>query len=88
MNFRESTYKQDDFTRKYTSFQLSRVTQDMMGLTNKLGVTSEIKRRQGLTFIELYPDSVFWFGIGWYFPGIFPTDTEGKLGRDILVLYI
>jgi hypothetical protein len=27
----------------------------------------------------LYPDSVFWFGtIGWYFPGIFPTDYRRK----------
>jgi hypothetical protein len=33
----------------------------------------------------LYPNLVFRFGIGWYFPGIFPTDTEGKLGRDISV---
>jgi hypothetical protein len=40
--------------------------------------------------VELYPDSVCRFGIGLYFPGIFPTDTEGKLGRDVyvLVLYI
>jgi hypothetical protein len=50
MNIRESTYRQDEFTRKYTSFQLSCMTQEMMGLTNKLGVTSEIKRMQGLTF--------------------------------------
>jgi hypothetical protein len=41
-----------------------------------------------LNFLELYPDSVFRFGIGWYFPGIFPTDTKGKLGRDVSVLYI
>jgi hypothetical protein len=38
--------------------------------------------------LELYPDLVFWFGIGRYFLGIFPTDTEGKLGWDVLVLYI
>ncbi len=38
--------------------------------------------------LELYPDLVFRFSIGWYFPGIFPTNTEGKLGRDVLVLYI
>jgi hypothetical protein len=38
--------------------------------------------------LELYPDLVFRFGIGWYFLGIFPTDTEGKLGRDISVLNI
>jgi hypothetical protein len=38
--------------------------------------------------LELYPISLFWLGIGWYFPGIFPTDTERKLGRDVLVLYI
>ena len=57
MNLRESTYRQDEFLRKYTSFWLSRVTREMMGrkvwplrLTNKLGVTSEMKRRQGLTF--------------------------------------
>ncbi len=40
MNLREST--QD--------FQLLHVTQEMMGLPNELGVTSEIKQRQGLTF--------------------------------------
>ena len=50
MNLQESTYRQDEFTRKYTSFWLSNLTQEMMGLTNKLGVTSEIKQRQGLTF--------------------------------------
>ncbi len=57
MNLWESTYRQDEFTRKYTSFWLSRVTREMMGrkvwplrLANKLGVTSEIKWRQGLTF--------------------------------------
>ncbi len=38
--------------------------------------------------IDLYPNLVFWFGIGWYFPGIFPTNTKGKLGWDVLVLYI
>jgi hypothetical protein len=31
----------------------------------------------------MYPDSVFWYGIGWYFLGIFLTDTEGKLGKDL-----
>ncbi len=40
------------------------------------------------TLLELYPDLVFCFSIGWYFPGIFPTNTKGKLGRDVLVLYI
>jgi hypothetical protein len=40
------------------------------------------------SFLELYPDSVFQFVIGWYFPGIFPTDTKRKLGQDVLVLYI
>jgi hypothetical protein len=44
--------------------------------------------KEGLKQLELYPDLVFWFGIGWYFPGIFPTDTKGKLGWDISVLYI
>jgi hypothetical protein len=33
--------------------------------------------------IELYPNSVFWYGIGWYFLGIFLTDTKGKLGKDL-----
>jgi hypothetical protein len=33
--------------------------------------------------IELYLDSVFRYGIGWYFLGIFLTDTEGKLGKDL-----
>ncbi len=49
VNLRESTYRRDEFTRKYTSFWLSHVTREMMGrkvwplrLTNKLGVTSEI----------------------------------------------
>ncbi len=47
MNLQESTYRWDEFTRKYTSFWLPRVTREMMGrkvwpltLTNKLGVTS------------------------------------------------
>jgi hypothetical protein len=31
----------------------------------------------------LYPDSVFQYGIGWYFLGIFLTDTKGKLGKDL-----
>jgi hypothetical protein len=35
--------------------------------------------------LELHLDLVFWFGIGWYFPGILPTNTKGKLGRDVLV---
>jgi hypothetical protein len=34
-------------------------------------------------YVELYPDSVFRCGIGWYFLGIFLTDTEGKLGKDL-----
>jgi hypothetical protein len=38
--------------------------------------------------LELHLDLVFWFGIGWYFPGILPTDTKEKLGRDVLVSYI
>ncbi len=33
--------------------------------------------------LELYPDSVFRYGIGWYFLGIFLTDTKGKLGKDL-----
>jgi hypothetical protein len=56
MNLQKSTYRRDEFTRKYTSFQLSHVTREMMGrkvwpmrLTNKFGVTSEIKQRQGLS---------------------------------------
>jgi hypothetical protein len=32
--------------------------------------------------------TIFRFGIGRYFPGILPTDTEGKLGRDVSVSYI
>ncbi len=32
----------------------------------------------GQCFLELYPNSVFWYGIGWYFLGIFLTDTKGK----------
>ncbi len=34
----------------------------------------------------MYLDSVFRFGIGRYFLGILPTDTEGKLGKDFSVL--
>ncbi len=37
----------------------------------------------GAEALELYPDSVFWYGIGWYFLGIFLTDTKGKLGKDV-----
>jgi hypothetical protein len=33
--------------------------------------------------LELYPNSVFWYGIGWYFLSIFLTDTKGKLGKDL-----
>ncbi len=40
------------------------------------------------SFVELHLNSVFWFGIGRYFPGILPTDTKGKLGRDVSVSYI
>ncbi len=50
MNLQESTFRRDEITRKYTSFWLSCMTQEMMGLTNKPGVTSEIKQKQGLTF--------------------------------------
>jgi hypothetical protein len=39
-------------------------------------------------FLELHLDSVFRFGIGRYFPGILPTDTEGKLGQDVSLSYI
>ncbi len=35
-----------------------------------------------LVFLELYPNSVFWYGIGWYFLGIFLTDTKGMLNID------
>ena len=34
----------------------------------------------------MHLDSVFQFGIGWYFLGILPTETKGKLGKDFLVL--
>jgi hypothetical protein len=44
-------------------------------------------RWQKRTFVELHLDLVFRFGIGWYFPGILPTDTKGKLGRDLSVSY-
>ena len=36
--------------------------------------------------LELHLDLVFRFGIGQYFLGILPTDTEGKLGKDFSVL--
>ncbi len=35
------------------------------------------------TSLQLYPNSVFRYGIGWYFLGIFLTNTEGKLGKDL-----
>jgi hypothetical protein len=39
----------------------------------------------GQYFVELFSDLVFLVGIGWYFLGILPTDTEGKLGWYISV---
>jgi hypothetical protein len=36
-----------------------------------------------VSFLELYPNLVFWYGMGWYFLGIFLTDTKGKLGKDL-----
>ncbi len=61
MNWQESTYRRDEFMRKYTSFWLSHVTREMMGrkvwplrLRNYLGVTSEIKQRQDLTFWTIW----------------------------------
>ncbi len=35
--------------------------------------------------LELSNDSVFLVGIGWYFLGIYQTNTKGKLGRYILI---
>ena len=32
--------------------------------------------------LELHPESVFRFGIGRYFFGMWLTDTGGKLGKD------
>jgi hypothetical protein len=34
--------------------------------------------------LELFTNLVFSVGIGWYFLGILPTETEGKLGWYIL----
>ncbi len=36
--------------------------------------------------LELHLDSVFRFSISQYFLGILPTNTEGKLGKNFLVL--
>jgi hypothetical protein len=36
-------------------------------------------------FVELLNDSVFLVGISWYFLGILPTNTKGKLGWYISV---
>jgi hypothetical protein len=47
-----------------------------------------LKNNIGTALLEVHLDLVFWFGIGWYFPGILPTDTKGKLGRDVSVSYI
>jgi hypothetical protein len=38
-----------------------------------------------LIFVELFTDSVFLVGIGWYFLGILPINTKGKLGWYILL---
>ncbi len=38
--------------------------------------------------LELYPNSVYRFGIGRYFLGIFHTDTEGKLGKAFSILHL
>jgi hypothetical protein len=35
---------------------------------------------QYVTKLELFCDLVFLVGIGWYFLGILPSDTEEKLG--------
>jgi hypothetical protein len=35
--------------------------------------------------LDLFTDPVFLVGIGWYFLGILPTNTEGKLGWYILL---
>ncbi len=39
-------------------------------------------------YFKLYPNSVFRFGIGWYFLGIFHTNTEGKLGKAFGILHL
>ena len=36
--------------------------------------------------LGLHPESVFWFGIGQYFFGIWLTNTGGKLGKDFSML--
>ncbi len=36
----------------------------------------------------MHLDSVFRFGIGWYFPSILPTNTKGILGQYLLEPYI
>ena len=38
--------------------------------------------------LELYPKLVFSLGIGWYFTGILPTNTNRKLGWQILAYKI
>ncbi len=37
-------------------------------------------------YLELITDLVFLVGIGWYFLGILPTNTEGKLGWYIRLI--
>jgi hypothetical protein len=43
---------------------------------------------KGMFLLELFRNSVFLVGIGWYFLGILQTDTKEKLGWYILVLQI
>ncbi len=33
-----------------------------------------------MNLVDLFTDSVFSVGIGWYFAGILPIDTEESLG--------
>ncbi len=46
------------------------------------------KLRSSAFQLESHLYSVFWFGIGRYFPSILPTNTKGKLGRDVSVSFI
>jgi hypothetical protein len=40
----------------------------------------------GAAFLELYTEFVFLVSIGWYFLGIYRTNTAGKLGQYCTVL--
>jgi hypothetical protein len=53
----------------------------VLGVQNILKIVQyESGLKHSTQLLGLYPDLVFWYGIGWYyFLGIFLTNTEGNL---------